>query len=103
MSYLGLAMRAGKLALGEEGALQAVRSGQARLVVMAEDASDNTRKKFQDKCNHYHVDLVECFSRYELGAAIGKEARVLVAVMDSGLAKLIRPCLVKPPEVEPIE
>lgn len=103
LSYLGLAMRAGKLAFGDEGVLKAVRSGQARLVVMAEDASDNTRKKFRDKCSHYNVALVECFDRYELGAAIGKDARVLVAVLDSGLARMIEPCLVKPPEVEPIE
>ncbi|RKN86479.1 L7Ae/L30e/S12e/Gadd45 family ribosomal protein [Paenibacillus ginsengarvi] len=103
LSYLGLAMRAGKLAFGDEGVLGAVRSGQARLVVLAEDASANTRKKFQDKCRHYNVELFECFNRYELGGAIGKEARVLVAVLDSGFAQLIRPCLVKPPEVEPIE
>ncbi|MDF2717017.1 MAG: ribosomal protein L7ae [Paenibacillus sp.] len=103
LSYMGLAMRAGKLAFGEEGVLKAIRSGQARLVVMAEDASDNTRKKYRDKCQHYNVELSERFSRYELGAAIGKEARVLVAVLDSGLAQLIKPCLVKPPEVEPIE
>jgi len=103
LSYLGLAMRAGKLAIGEEGVLKAVRSGQARLVVMAEDASDNTRKKFQDKCQHYGVTLAECFGRYELGAAIGKEARVLVAVVDAGFARLIEPCLVNNPEVKPID
>jgi len=103
LSALGLAMRAGKLAIGEEGVLQAIRSGQARLVVMAEDASDNTRKKFSDKCRHYHVELAECFDRYELGGAIGKEARVLVAVLDEGLARLIRPHLGKSAEVEPIE
>ncbi|GAA3406570.1 YlxQ family RNA-binding protein [Paenibacillus hodogayensis] len=103
LSFLGLAMRAGKLAIGDEGALKAVRSGQARLVVLAEDASDNTRKKFQDKCAHYNVDLVECFDRYELGAAIGKEARVLVAVVDAGFAQKIKSFLVKPSEVEPIE
>ncbi|PYI50411.1 L7Ae/L30e/S12e/Gadd45 family ribosomal protein [Paenibacillus flagellatus] len=103
LSYLGLAMRAGKLAFGEEGVLKAVRSGQARLVVIAEDASDNTLKKFQDKCRHYNVAHVQRFSRYELGAAIGKEARVLVAVTDEGLARLIKPCLVQPPEVKPID
>jgi ribosomal protein L7Ae-like RNA K-turn-binding protein len=96
-------MRAGKLATGEEAVIQAVRSGKARLVIMAEDASPNTKKKVRDKCNHYNVTLAECFTRYEIGAAIGKEARVLVAVLDSGLAQLIRQRLVKPAEVEPIE
>jgi ribosomal protein L7Ae-like RNA K-turn-binding protein len=103
LSYLGLAMRAGKLALGEEGVLKAVRSGQARLVIVTDDASDNTVKKIQDKCQYYKVNLSQCFNRYELGAALGKEARVLVAVTDSGLAQLIKPCLVNTREVEPIE
>lgn len=103
LSYLGLAMRAGKLATGEEGVLRAVRSGQARLVVMATDASDNTRKKFRDKCSHYNVTLAECCSRHELGTAIGKEARVLVAVLEPGLAQLIKQCLVNPAEVKKFE
>lgn len=103
LSYLGLAMRAGKLAFGDEGVLKAVRSGQARLVLLSEDASDNTRKKFQDKCRHYNVTLSQCFNRYEIGSAIGKDERVVVAVLDAGLARLIEPCLANPPEVEPID
>ena len=54
-SLLGLAMRARKLATGES-ALKAVQSQQARLVLIATDASDNTKKKYIDKCTYYHVD-----------------------------------------------
>ena len=48
-SLLGLAMRARKLATGES-ALKAVQSQQAHLVFIASDASDNTKKKYIDKC-----------------------------------------------------
>ena len=44
-SLLGLAMRARKLATGES-ALKAIQSQQARLVLIASDASDNTKKKY---------------------------------------------------------
>ena len=54
-SLLGLAMRARKLATGES-ALKAVQSQQAHLVFIASDASDNTKKKYIDKCTYYHVD-----------------------------------------------
>lgn len=47
LSRLGLATRAGKLISGEEIVLKAIRSGEAKLVLLAGDASDNTRKKFQ--------------------------------------------------------
>lgn len=44
LSYLGLAMRAGKIVTGDEAVLKAVRSSEAKLVVLAGDASDNTQK-----------------------------------------------------------
>lgn len=40
-----MAMRAGKLVTGDETVLKAVRSGKAKLVLVAGDASDNTKKK----------------------------------------------------------
>ena len=54
-SLLGLAMRARKLATGES-ALKAVQSQQAHFVFIASDASDNTKKKYIDKCTYYQVD-----------------------------------------------
>jgi ribosomal protein L7Ae-like RNA K-turn-binding protein len=66
-SNLGLAMRAGKLATGEEAVLNAIRSGDAKLVILAEDASENTRKKYNDKCNSYEVPLLTIGNREQLG------------------------------------
>jgi ribosomal protein L7Ae-like RNA K-turn-binding protein len=103
MSYLGLAMRAGKLITGDEGVLKAVRSGEAKLVVMAEDASPNMQKKYRDKCGSYQVPLIERGSRFELGASIGKAERVLIAVTDSGFAQMLRKCQANPAEVKGIE
>lgn len=89
-SALGLAMRARKLVTGEETVLKAIRSGEARLVIIAEDASDGTRKKFHDKCASYGVPIIEAGSRESLGASIGKETRVSIAVADEGFANLLR-------------
>jgi ribosomal protein L7Ae-like RNA K-turn-binding protein len=98
-SYLGLAMRAGKLATGEDIVLDAVRSGKAKLVILAEDASANTRKKVQDKCGYYQVPIIEQGSRGELGSSIGKAERVMIAVTDAGFAKMIKSAR-HTPEVE---
>jgi ribosomal protein L7Ae-like RNA K-turn-binding protein len=100
---LGLAMRAGKVVHGDSAVLDAIRSQEAKLVLLAVDASDNTRKKFADKCSHYHIPLVECGTRSEIGAAIGKEARVVVAITDSGFVKLLNDSPGKPAEVERFE
>ncbi|WP_160719966.1 YlxQ family RNA-binding protein [Bacillus sp. USDA818B3_A] len=87
MSLLGLANRARKIISGEELALKEIRNNKAKLVLLAKDASANTTKKITDKCNSYHVPLKFVEDRYLLGQAIGKEARVVVAVLDHGFAK----------------
>ncbi|WP_187355309.1 YlxQ family RNA-binding protein [Paenibacillus tengchongensis] len=89
LSYLGLAMRAGKIVTGDESVLKAVRSSEAKLVVLAGDASDNTQKKFRDKCGTYDIPLVIASDRDELGASIGKDQRVVLAVTDKGFAEMV--------------
>ncbi|MFC6331124.1 L7Ae/L30e/S12e/Gadd45 family ribosomal protein [Paenibacillus septentrionalis] len=89
LSALGMAMRAGKLATGDEIVLKAIRAGKAKLVVLAADASENTKKKFRDKCSSYQVSLKEAYDRESLGRAIGKAERVVIAVTDVQFAQLI--------------
>ncbi len=85
-------MRAGKLVTGDEGVMAAVKSGDAKLVIVAEDASDNTRKKMNDKCRSYRVPIMEFGSRDELGQSIGKAERVVIAVTDKGFAQMLEKC-----------
>lgn len=82
-------MRAGKVVSGEELVLKEIRSGKACLVLLAADAQKNTEKKIADKCSFYNVPLLRCGNREQLGNAIGKEARVVVAVTDKGFARLL--------------
>lgn len=46
LSMIGLATKAGKIASGEFAVESAVRKGKAVLVIIASDASDNTKKSF---------------------------------------------------------
>ena len=57
MSYLGLATRAGKVQSGEFSTEKSVKSGKAALVLVAGDASDNTKKKFTNMCTFYKVPI----------------------------------------------
>ena len=55
---LGLAMKAGKVSSGEFATEQAVKSGSAYLVILAETASANTQKKFRNMCAYYKVPCI---------------------------------------------
>ncbi|MED3624223.1 YlxQ family RNA-binding protein [Neobacillus thermocopriae] len=87
MSLLGLANRARQITSGEELTVKQIQRGNAKLVLLSADASRNTTKKITDKCNSYEVPLKVVENRYILGQAIGKDARVVVAVLDDGFAK----------------
>ena len=89
LNMIGLATRAGKTKSREFSTEQSVKKGRARMVIVAEDASANTKKMFKDMCAHYHVRISFFGSKAELGGAMGKEMRASLAVEDEGLAQAI--------------
>jgi len=89
LSLFGLAARAGRIASGEFQTETAVKSGTAYLVVVAEDASDNTKKLFHDKGSFYKVPVIMLGTKEELGHAIGKEFRASLAILDEGFSKAV--------------
>ena len=89
LSLLGIAMKGRNLVSGEFQTLDAIRKGSAMLVIIAEDASGNTRKLFTDKCSFYHVPSFTFGTKEELGGAIGKDLRSSIGVCNAGLADVI--------------
>lgn len=89
LSLLGLATRSRNVVSGEFMTDKAVHEGKAKLVIVATDASDNTKKEFSDMCKYYKVPYYEFATKDELGHSMGKEMRASVAVIDDGFAKSI--------------
>lgn len=67
-----------------------VKTGRAALVIVANDSSDNTKKKFRDMCEFYEVPICFYGDKDSLGHAMGKEFRASLAILDEGFAKGIR-------------
>ena len=82
LSLISLAMKAGKLGAGEFSAEEAIKKGEASFVIIAEDASYNTKKKFVDKCNYRNIQYEIFGKKEEIGALIGKSERSVVAIKD---------------------
>ena len=98
LSMLGLAAKAGAIASGEFSTEKSVKEGKAFLVIVAMDASDNTKKHFRDMTTFYEVPMYEYSNKEMLGHAIGKEFRASLAVNNENFAmniegkiKLIQP------------
>lgn len=90
LSLLGLAAKGRNLVSGEFQTENAVKDGSALLVVVAEDASGNTKKLFHDKCKFYEVPIMEYSTKTELGRTIGKDLRSSLAICDAGLANAVK-------------
>lgn len=88
-SLLGLCKKAGFIAAGEFSTEKAVKSGVSRLVIVAKDASNNTKKNFRDMCEYYRVPYFEFGDKDGLGACLGFEYRASLSVNNEGLAKKI--------------
>ena len=89
-SLLSLCMRAGKVKSGEFATLEAIRKKTAQMVIVSEDASENTTKQFRDKCKYYNVPIYIFGDKESLGHAIGKDVRTSLAITDKGLSESLR-------------
>ena len=90
LSLLGIAAKGANVVSGEFATEKAVKSGKVYLVLTAEDASDNTKKKFSDMCTFYEVPFYVIGTKEELGGAIGKDYRASLGVTDENLAKAMK-------------
>ncbi|GLC81960.1 50S ribosomal protein L7ae [Lacrimispora brassicae] len=88
-NLIGLATKAGKTVSGEFMTEKSVKAGKASLVIVSEEASDNTRKMFTNMCTYYEVPIYFLGKMDELGHAMGKEMRAALAIVDHGFAKAV--------------
>ena len=90
LSMLGLATRSRNVVSGGFATESAVKSGKAYMVIVAEDASDNTKKKFRNMCAYYKVPFYEFGVKEILGHSMGKQDRTSLALTNEGFANSIQ-------------
>ncbi len=93
-SFLGLATKAGKLLSGEETCERKLKAGKVYLVIVAEDASENTKKKFKNMCDYRKVDIRYFGTKEMLGRFTGKGIRSVIAIADRGFAGRLKEMIV---------
>ncbi|MBP7058904.1 MAG: ribosomal L7Ae/L30e/S12e/Gadd45 family protein [Lachnospiraceae bacterium] len=89
LSILGICKKAGKIKSGSYQVEEAVKMENAFLVIVSEDASENTKKKYRNMCEYRQIPIYTYSTSYELGHAIGQESRAVVAVIDKKLALMV--------------
>ena len=83
---IGLCRKAGRCVLGDFAAEKTVRAGKAKLVLLDETASANTKDKYRYLCKGREVPLLLVKSP---GEAAGQPGKMVLAVTDEGFAHMI--------------
>ncbi len=95
LAMIGLCMKAGKLVSGEFPVETGLKQGTVKLVIVAGDASENTKKKFRNMTDYRNIPYVEYKDKIALGSCIGKEYRASIGICDDSFAKSILEKLMK--------
>lgn len=86
-NYLSLARKAGRIELGEEPVGAAARAQKARLLVVAQDASDHTWRRAKSFAAGTDQQCVRVpYTKAQLGEAIGRQELAMGAITDPALA-----------------
>lgn len=86
---MGLCTRAGKLVSGSFLCENAIRTGKASLVIVSKEASQGTLDQFSKLCRKYNIEMITADTKANLGNAIGKGSRTVVAVTDRVFGDMI--------------
>ncbi|MGL4362291.1 MAG: L7Ae/L30e/S12e/Gadd45 family ribosomal protein [Cellulosilyticaceae bacterium] len=86
---MGICQKGRLLVSGEFAVKQAVLNSEVHLVIVAEDASNNTTKLFYDKCQYRSISVIKWSTKEELGRCVGKDARAVIGITDAKLAKKV--------------
>ena len=87
LNYMALARKAGRIELGEEPVGAAARTGHAKLVVVASDASDHTWRRAKSYVAGTAQQCIRLpYSKDDMGMAIGRTSLAIAAFSDAALA-----------------
>ena len=83
---LGLAVRAGRVRGGAEAVKDSIRGGKSRLVILASDASEGTKRAFRRLAGNSGVPVLECHTSLELGACLNRAPKAVLSISDRHFA-----------------
>lgn len=67
--------------------IKSLPSGKIKIILLANDASDNTKDKIIKKAFYYQIEVFDNFSSNELSKAVGADHLMILALTDDGLTK----------------
>lgn len=88
-SFLGLIQKSGNIVSGYNSCLYNIKEKGCRLIIIAEDASDNTKDKFINICSAKNIPYAICGMKDRIGSSIGRSAKSVLGVKDENMSRVV--------------
>lgn len=89
IGFLGLTRKSGKITLGGNLTENAINKNKVKLIILCEDASENTKEKFTAFSRNKNIKLINFTNKEDLGKALGKSELSVVGITDAKMADVI--------------
>lgn len=89
ISLIGFAQKSGNVSSGSLAVLKSIDKKAAKLVIIADDISENSVKKIRERCTKSSIPMINFATKDTLGHYIGKEQRAVISINNDNFAKNI--------------
>lgn len=89
LRLLGLARRSGNLVAGYNTCIHYLNKNKIKLLIIAEDASENTKDKFIQLAYSKKVNYIIWGKKEKLSHSVGMENRNVLGIIDENFASAI--------------
>lgn len=88
-SMVGLAKKGGKISIGFDVTCSEIKSNNSKLVLIAEDASEKTKKNVIYFCEKNNCKYIKYGEKELLGKSLGKKMVSVLSVNDENIASYL--------------
>lgn len=89
LGLLGLCTKAGEICFGTDACIDLITKKKIKLLIVAEDASDRTKRNLEFICNGNDTKICFYGSIEELSKAIGKNNKAVIGIKNKNFANQI--------------
>lgn len=89
LSYMGLAARARKITWGYNTTIFNIERGTAKLVILAEELSENSKKKIISKAKANNIPYIVHGDSDEMSHITGQTGKSIFCILDTNFKKAI--------------
>lgn len=84
---LDLQQNRGKVISGTDAVLESIQKHRAKLVLVAQDASEKTKKNIKYVCTNNGISVIELSTIENLSHIIGKKNRAIICITDKNFSE----------------